>query len=113
MIFAVIANGVQAGGVALTPHAKLNDGKLEVFWACRHSPWIRYRPSSATLPIWQGSAPRSILRCEQISWMNFRSDIEIPISPDGEEHPWPPRPAKIAVLPRALPFIMPDGPLLV
>ena len=109
MIFAVIANGIQAGGVALTPHAKLNDGKLEVLGVPPFS--LDQIPALVSdVTNLRVRAP-NILRYEQVSWLEFRSDREIPISPDGEELHG--RHARVDLLPGALPFILPENTPLI
>jgi lipid kinase YegS len=108
MVFAVLANGLQAGGVTLTPHAKLNDGKLDLLSVPPFS--LTQIPALVSDITHLAERDPRFLRYEQVSWLDFQSDIEIPISPDGEEMHG--TRAKVTVLPRALPFIMPEGPLL-
>ena len=108
MVFAVLANGLQAGGVTLTPHAKLNDGKLDHLVVPPFS--LRQIPALVSDITHLAEREPRFLRYERISWLDFQSDIEIPISPDGEVlHGTR---AQVTVLPRVLPFIMPEGPLL-
>ena len=108
MVFAVLANGLQVGGVTLTPHAKLNDGKLDLLGVPPFS--LKQIPALVSDITHLAEREPHFLRYEQVSWLDFQSDIQIPISPDGEElHGTR---AKVTVLPRALPFIMPESPLL-
>ena len=108
MVFAVLANGLQAGGVTLTPHAKLNDGKLDLLGVPHFS--LTQIPALVSDITHLAEREPRFLRYERVSWLDFQSDIEIPISPDGEEMHG--TRAKVTVLPRALPFIMPESPLL-
>lgn len=108
MIFAAVANGIQAGGFKLAPRARLNDGLLDLMSVPDFS--------MSQLPVLLKDiqnlkrAEPNLIRYEQFEWMEVEADRDIPISPDGEE--FQSARIRLDVFKRRLPFVLPDGPLL-
>ncbi len=108
MIFAALANGVQAGGFKVAPRAKLNDGLFDLMAVPNFS--MDQLPVLMTdIKNLKRRDPK-LIRYEQLDWMEVESDREIPISPDGEK--MMSKNFRIDVFKRRLLFVMPDGPLL-
>ncbi|WP_262927281.1 lipid kinase YegS [Phytohalomonas tamaricis] len=104
LIVLAIGNGRQAGGgQELTPHAKINDGLLDVM--------VVEAFSLADI----GQAVRELDRLEgqgrfvryfQVPWVNFESDKPLPINLDGEEHEF--EHIHIECIPGAISLVLPS-----
>ncbi len=109
MVFAAYSNGVQAGGVRLTPRAKLDDGKFDLCAIPGRA--LKFLPKVMHEIAQLETRDPTLIRYEQHAWMEVEAEQETPISPDGEElitdH------FRVGMLPRCLPFVLPpDAPLV-
>jgi lipid kinase YegS len=107
-VFAVLANGIQAGGFKLAPRARLNDGLLDLMSV----PDFSMDQLPILLKDLQNlkKATPAFIQYEQLKWMEVEAEQEVPISPDGEEF-FGTR-FRMEVFKQRLPFVLPDGPLL-
>lgn len=110
-VFSAIGNGVQAGGVRLTPRAKLNDGLLDVLTVPDFLPQNLPALLQEAQRLETTTEPTEFITYRQVVEIQAEADQVIPISPDGEEmygtH------FEVSMLKRCLPFILPPGaPLL-
>jgi diacylglycerol kinase family enzyme len=105
IVFSSIGNGVQAGGIRLTPHARLDDGKLDLL-SIPHAALQRVSRVVYELLHLHVETP-TLLRIGQFAWAEVEMDRDLPMSPDGEQLVL--RRFRIEALHRRLPFVLPEG----
>jgi lipid kinase YegS len=108
MIFSALANGHQAGGFSVAPRAKLDDGLLDLMSVPDFH--VEQLPDLLRDITHLKRREPTVVRYEQLDWIEVESKGDIPISPDGEELIT--RHVRVDVLKQRLKFVLPDGPLL-
>lgn len=108
-VFAAVVNGRQAGGFTISPEGRLDDGLLGMLAVPDFTP----ADLPSILADMQGKGRKGLkfVQYANVSWLEFESEQDIPVSPDGEHLIG--REFRFDLLPARLPFVLPGGtPLL-
>jgi YegS/Rv2252/BmrU family lipid kinase len=104
MIFGAVSNGREAGHFVVSPHAKLDDGRLDLMSVPDFA--MELVPDILGEVLGHEAGSGSLIRRRQVGWLEMEVDHEIPLAVDGE--PITARRFRFDVLTRTLPFVLPQ-----
>lgn len=104
MIFGAVSNGREAGHFVVSPHAKLDDGLLDLMSVPDFA--MELVPDILGEVLGHEAGMGSLIHRRQVGWLEVDVEHEVPLAVDGE--PIVARRFRFDVLPRALPFVLPQ-----